>query len=301
MQKTIFLLSIVATLTCCGGGEYATEANSGYAELDKLISEEFEATEDYAYEEGNIPDDAAMVDEVVKADYSDNNKNEIQQKIIKEGSVEFETDSLAKTKRRIDGIVKELNGYYASEDENHYTYKDRMYLTIRVPAKHFETLISKIGEGVDHFDSKNISATDVTEEFIDVEARIKTKKETEQRYRDLLQKANTVGEILEIEEQISYLRSDIESLEGRLKYLKNKVGFSTLNASFYVEVPGGPKQGYGHKFGKGFENGWDGFVMFFVGLTHLWPFLIIGLLVWFFVRRGIKKRRARKQVARQAA
>ena len=106
---------------------------------------------------------------------------------------------------------------------------------------------------------------------------------------------------LEIEEQISYLRSDIESLEGRLKYLKNRVGLSTLTVTFYVEVEGGPKQGYAHKFGNGFENGWDGFVMFFVGLTHLWPFLIIGLIVWFFVRRAIKKRRARKRAAKVQA
>ena len=126
---------------------------------------------------------------------------------------------------------------------------------------------------------------------------IKTKKETEQRYREILRSAKTVGEILEIEEQISYLRSDIESLEGRLKYIKNRVGLSTLNITFYVEVEGGPKQGYSHKFAEGFENGWDGFILFFVALTYFWPFLLIGLIVFWFVRRKIRSRRAKKSAA----
>ncbi|MFT7613158.1 MAG: hypothetical protein ACI9J3_002128 [Parvicellaceae bacterium] len=287
MRKLLFPIAFLALFNSCSEGSENFESNAGYSELNDLITE-IATTEDYTkYDEGD--DNYNLDRKEVPSDLT-----ETQPKIIKSGSVEFQTDSLTNTKSRIDQIVKELNGYYSSEDETHYTYKDQLYLTIRVPAKNFEALINKIGEGVDHFDSKNISAQDVTEEFIDLSARVKTKKETEQRYRDLLQKANTVSEILEIEEQISYLRADIESLEGRLKYLNNRVGFSSLIVTCYVEIPGGPRQGYAHKFGNGFENGWDGFVLFFVGLTNLWPFLIIGIIVWFFVRRAIKKRRARK-------
>ncbi len=218
----------------------------------------------------------------------------IEPKIIKEGQLSFETDTLASTKSTLDQIVKQLGGYYSSEQEYHYTYRNEFNVVIRVPASNFEKLIEEIGKGVEHFDTKSVTAQDVTEEFIDLEARITIKKDTEQRYRELLQKANTVSEILEIEEQITNLRADIESLEGRLKYLKNRVGLSTLNVDFYVTIPGGPKDTYGHKFSQGFENGWDGFIMFFVALTHAWPFLLMGVITWIVLVKLLKRRKRRK-------
>ena len=74
-----------------------------------------------------------------------------------------------------------------------------------------------------------IDSQDVTEEYIDITARLKTKKELEARYLELLKKANKVEEIVSIEKEIGNLRSDIESIEGRLRYINNAVAYSTLD------------------------------------------------------------------------
>jgi hypothetical protein len=74
---------------------------------------------------------------------------------------------------------------------------------------------------------------------------------------------------------IRQLRSDIESIEGRLKYLQDRVSFSTLTMTFYESIPNETQ--FGQQFKNGFRNGWDNLIWFFVVLTNIWPFILIGL------------------------
>ena len=134
-------------------------------------------------------------------------------------------------------------------------------------------------------DNRNIETSDVTEEFIDKEARIKTKKELENRYREILKQAKDVSDILSIEAQLNHVRSDIESMEGRLQYLKNQVAFSTLTLSFYEPV--GAESALGAKTITAFANGWNMLVLFLIGLVNVWPFmLIIAAVLYIAVRRN---------------
>src|SRR5690606_18336536 len=82
-----------------------------------------------------------------------------------------------------------------------------------------------------------VNAQDVTEEYYDLETRLKTKKEVEARYIEILKsKAKTVEEILIAEDKIRYLREEIEAVEGRLRLLKNKVGLSTIQIEIYQDA-----------------------------------------------------------------
>lgn len=224
------------------------------------------------------------------------NTTTIQQKIIKEGTLSFESDSIEKADRHIRNVVKNYQGYISNEWTNNYTYRDEINITLRVPANQFEKVIEEISMGVGPYASKNITATDVTEEFIDLNARITTKKETEQRYRELLQKANKVSEILEIEDHITTLRADIESLEGRLRYLTDRVGLSTLTVTLFRSKIYNA-QNNRNQFADGLENGWEGLIQFFVILTNAWPILLFGILLYWIINRMIKRRKTKKQNA----
>lgn len=199
----------------------------------------------------------------------------IDRKLIKEGEIHFETSDLVKTRKLIDKAIKELEGYISKEDE--YTYSDRIAqsLIIRVPAESFDKLVAEISKGAKRFDSKRIQARDVTEEYLDIELRLKIKKETENRYRELLTKAKTVEEMLSIEKQIGELRAEIESIEGRLKYLQNRISYSTLTVAFYERVS--TPVCFSSKLGMGLKNGWNNFVWFLIGLVNIWPFILLGL------------------------
>lgn len=217
----------------------------------------------------------------------------IERKIIKEGEISFETSNSAKTKELISESVSEFNGYISND--NVFDYKDRVEhrLTIRIPADKFESLLDRISENAEKLDSKNINALDVTAEFIDVEARLKTKKELENRYIELLKQANKVEEVLAIEREIGNLRTEIESIEGRLKYLTDRVSFSTLTVVFYERTSS--SFGFNSKFGQAIRNGWTNLLWFFVAMASLWPFIVIALVIFVLYRR--QKSRNKKKNA----
>lgn len=145
-------------------------------------------------------------------------------------------------------------------------------------------------------DHKDIRIKDVTEEFLDIQARLKTKKDLEQRYRDLLAKANSVSEILDVEKQIGALRADIESIEGRLHYLNDQSLLSTITITFYKSTP--TSITYGNRFAEGFSNGWNNLMLFVVGLINIWPFILIIVGCAILIRFWWRKRKAGSRVGR---
>lgn len=205
-----------------------------------------------------------------------------ERKLIKEGRVEFESTSLNATRETIFEAINRYNGYISSDQERNLPGRKSNTIIIRVPANDFDNLLIDATQGVDKFESKAIDIKDVTEEFLDVEARLKTKKELEQRFIELLKEAKNVTEILEIEKQIGLLRSDIESIEGRLKYLQDQVSYSTLTMTFYERIPNETE--FGLKFKNGLNNGWGNLIWFFVLLTNIWPFILIGFGLLFGIR-----------------
>lgn len=211
-----------------------------------------------------------------------------ERKLIRNGSLSFETSDVKKTKTAIDAICKELNAYISNESQNNYSSRLQYNQTIRVTADKFESLMQKIEAEASQVEGKNVNTEDVTEEFIDVEARLKTKKDLETRYREILKKAKTVEEIITIERQIAEVRSDIESMEGRLKYLSSQVAYSTLTVSFYETI--GTDFGFGSKIGGAFGTGWQYFLSFLIGLVNVWPFLILMALVIWLAFRWDKRR-----------
>lgn len=213
----------------------------------------------------------------------------VERKLIKEGSIEYKVDNLSQAKSRLLKATEKWKGYVGSESAYNTSERNSTTFIIRVPAANFDSLLTSATTGIEHFDRKDITVKDVTEEYVDVEARLKTKKDLEMRYMELLKKANTVTEMLEIEREMGNLRADIESIEGRLNVMKNQVAFSTLTVTIYETVSA--PSFFGDRIGSGFVSGWNYLLDFMVFLVNLWPFLLLGAGGYW----GIKKWRARKR------
>lgn len=211
-------------------------------------------------------------------------------KLIREGSISFKTKSLAETKARIDQITRETGSYYGMETQSAGTSSIEAVCTVRIPAENFDRFLSLLEQHAGEFDSKKIDAIDVTEEYMDLEARIRNKKELEATFRQLLTKAASISDILAVEAQIASVREEIERSEGRLRYLTKSVAYSTLTITYRQPVTA--RSEYGEKLKKAFSGGWNFFVNFCIALVYLWPlaalFLIFVLVVWVIYR--IRKR-----------
>ncbi|HWY36385.1 MAG TPA: DUF4349 domain-containing protein, partial [Nitrosopumilaceae archaeon] len=144
---------------------------------------------------------------------------------------------------------------------------------------------------------KNVRSDDVTAEYVDIETRLKTKKEVEQRYIDILRnKAKTVRDVLDAENEIRIIHEEIEAKTGRLNFLKDQVAFSTINLDFYqvTKVTGQPDRveySYLSEAGDAFKVGWDGLKRLVIGLIYIWPMYLIGFLLYWGIKRFLLKKK----------
>lgn len=217
-------------------------------------------------------------------------KEDIEQKIIKTSYLKFETQDLDKTYLQIKKAIQDNKGFIQDDNSNKSYNTITRHLIIRIPTNNFQKTIDAVVKDVAYFDTKRISAKDVTEEFIDLEARLKAKLTLEKRYLELLSKAKTVKEMLEIERELSNIREEIEAKQGRLKYLQNKVSLSTIDVEFYKLTSETPvTTSYGTKMWNAIKSGFNGISIFFLGLLHIWPFLLLLVIAGLLVKRWIKK------------
>ena len=228
---------------------------------------------------------------------SENDKNRevnlMEKKLIKNGEVGFQVNSLAATKQKIVAALKVNGGYIAKENSYDYSNNPTDELIVRVPAKDFDKFLADVLNGVEKVDYKRVDIEDVTEQFVDIEARLKTKRQLETKYSELLTKANNMDDILKINKEMEIIREDIESSEGRLKYLSNQVGYSTLKINYYEHKSSGGFN-FGGKMGNALKDGSTGFLWFLIIMVQLWPLWLMAGLVWWFIIYLIRRNRKKK-------
>lgn len=219
--------------------------------------------------------------------------NNSTQKLIKTSSLTFETASVHKTFENIKSFITACNGYIQHDEEQKLYNRFQKTLIVRIPTNYFQPIIDSISKQVTVFDSKETTLKDVTEEFIDLEARLKSKRALEARYLQLLAKAKNVKDMLQIERQISIIREEIEAKQGRLKYLNNKINLSTLHITFYeitpIEKPS--SQSFGARIWDATRGGVIGVGEFIIGILYVWPFVLIGIVLFYIIRKKIRKRK----------
>ncbi len=219
---------------------------------------------------------------VETGDISHQENFSVNRKIKKEADIVFETDDLNQTTRNVLQAVKKYQAEIQSEREYGSNKRISHSYIIKVPSENFSKLIKEISRGVQKFEQKQIQSEDVTTQFIDISARLKTKKALEQKYLDLLKQAKGVKEIMEVEKELEKIRGQIESVEGQLKFLAKQTSMSTINLTFYKKIPF--QTNFIQKFKKGFKQGWNNLILFLIFLVNLWPFIILGILINLYIK-----------------
>jgi len=237
-------------------------------------------------------DQVKLVKPVIANDKKNVVNEEIEQKIIKTGDIRFESNDLEETYSQLTIAVKKHHAIIQNDTEGKDYSSVFRRLVVRVPSKNFDLFLADVSKGVTYFDNKDISSQDVTEEYIDIDARLKAKKVLEARYLELLKKATKVSEMLEIEAQLSAIREEIEAKEGQLRYMQSQISMSTITIEFYKTVAneGGATISYGSKIWNAFKSGFNEISNFFITLLSIWPFLIILALIAHFIRKRLKKK-----------
>jgi hypothetical protein len=280
--KFILIILIAVSMGCGGYNE-------------KSFSDEFSVSDDVMYDaEMEIAPTTAFEMPQRTSPMQEPNLV-VEKKIIKDARIGLEVEDYAQYRINLDSAIFKAGGYISSDNLDKNDYNINCQLVIRIPADYFDKFVSSVEEGSEKLLYKNISARDVTEEFIDIEARLKTKKEVEKRYIQLLSRAKNIKEILEVEEKLRVLREEIESKEGRLKYLQKQVSYSTVHLnitqSFEYKYEPEKKKNFFQRLFKSLDKGWKGFVVFVLFLFRIWPVILIGLATFYYIRRIRRKKK----------
>ena len=171
---------------------------------------------------------------------------EADQKIIRTGFLQLTVGSVAETSPQIVALAAANGGYVQSssvnEDQDGRHSGD---VVIRVPSEKFDAVLSSIKAFADVVNVESTSGQDVTEQYTDLEAQLRNAQAQEAQYLEILKKATTVEETLNVQQYLSGVRYQIESLQGQIKYLSNATSYSTVSVSL-SEKPGlrAPTKGF---------------------------------------------------------
>ena len=159
-----------------------------------------------------------------------------ERKIIYSAEVEVEVDDAKSSFSRVRDKVEALNGYVASVTSSEVGYK-WFRITVRVPVGSFQDFLEWCDD-IGKVEKMDVSSEDVTMEYIDLQARLENLKATEKRYLEILNMSKTVDEVLKVEAELSRIRGDIESLEGKIRYLERTSEMSRV--VLYLHEPSRP-------------------------------------------------------------
>jgi Domain of unknown function (DUF4349) len=214
-----------------------------------------------------------------------------EKKLVKEGEISLETTSITSLKSKIATYLKLVKGYVSIDRVSGYENYDENYIEVRIPASNFEYFLKLLANSKAKITTQNIRVNDVSAQFSDLATRIKTKKDLEARYILILSKANSVTDLLAIEQELGKLRGDIEVMEGSFNLLDNQIQLSTLQIT--ISTHQHDLTSFGGRILESLSSGWTIFIGLLLILVKLWPMLLIAGVVIYFIRRTKIAKKAR--------
>ncbi|MCA0753818.1 DUF4349 domain-containing protein [Paenibacillus sp. N4] len=205
------------------------------------------------------------------------------QKIIYTANLTMKVDDLAAAAGKLRSAITQSGGYILQFQDTRYNGEIGSSYTIKVPAAGFMPFIDLV-EQIEHRSfERNIGGKDVSEEYVDLEARLKAKQLVEARLLEMMDKATKADDLLKFSDQIGQVQEEIERIQGRLRYLDNNVAFSTVELSMYqtdqtVKQLSAADDGLGGKMLQALtdntRNVWEGVKLLLIFVAGALPVLI---------------------------
>jgi hypothetical protein len=235
------------------------------------------------------------------ADKAQSSSVAMERKIIRNAELTMEISNPTESQRRIASIAEARGGFVVTSEASQSQTVDKtrpemtVKVVVRVPAAQFDATINEIRGAASRILQEKTTGQDVTEEYIDLEARIRTKQALEAQFLEIMKQAKSVTDALEVQRQLAEVRTEIEQLEGRRRYLENQSSLSTITVTLESPTPLVSTSGFFYSVRAAFADGVDlaaGITLFLIrALITLLPvalfiFLPVALILRYYIRRG---------------
>ena len=277
-RNLICLLLVAVLLTGCG----AKSVEADRAPMESMMTNGSSALMDGSYAEAEKPLDYGSA-----ADSATGNTANVgitAQKLIRTMNLEVETDDLNTLLGALETKIKEMGGYIENRNVRNGSYSaNRRYryatLTVRVPVEMLDTMVEHI-EGQSNLVSINETAEDITLTYVATQSRVKALEVEQERLLELLAKADNMTDLLQIEERLTVVRTELEKVASQMRLYDNLVDYGTLELSIteVQEFTVVEEKTLWQRIGIGLSDNWDalcqGAEEIFVFLVTSTPFLI---------------------------
>jgi len=218
----------------------------------------------------------------------------IDRKLVKTGQLTLEVDDIVEAVDYVAKIAGELDGYVVSSSKHERENKVFGHVSIRVPAERFNEAFDRLRQLAVDVPYENTESRDVTEEYTDLEAQLRNLEATEAQYLALLEKAETVEDILAVQRELSNVRGQIERTKGRMQYLERTSDMSLIEVILQETKPLGAT---GWSASETFKSAVRGLITFGKVLANIAIWLVIFCPIWIpiiFLIRFLRRRRKAK-------
>lgn len=237
---------LIIILAACGGGDFASEALSEPAAPARDMafdSDDFEAMEEeMAMEDtGGLAANDGSFGVSTTAGGEGSTQVAQERLIIRTANMSLVVSDTDEAMATISQMAEENGGWVVNSSVFQYNENAKTgNITIRVPSSGFNSALEALRSMAVEVRNESTTGQDVTEEFVDVSARLENLEATAERVRDFLDDAETVEEALAVNQELSRLESDIEAMKGRLQFLSQSASFSTITVDLTPDIAAQP-------------------------------------------------------------
>ncbi len=310
----IFIILAFIAIVGPSLNESSYQALSGGVEMEEdVFAEDMAANRSAEFEPAAVPQAeniAFDADDVSFIEQEALPQQQQERLIIRTGNISIDVEDTIEVQEEIEAIVQRYADAGAfvvssSESGNRGDRQPSISMAIRVPSSEFEIVMDEIaGLGVE-VNFREQSGQDVTEEFVDLQARIESLEIARDRLLEIIEEAQTTEELLLAEQQLTQREAELESLKGRAQFLQESAQLSSISVQLEPFILNQPIDNRWNpsvtvrRAVDGFIDGFQGLVDFLIiFLISVLPFLVVfGGILYFVIRvvvRLARRRRARK-------
>lgn len=221
-----------------------------------------------------------------------------ERSLIYTGTITVQVDSVPQAADRAIALTVGMRGIVAGDSRSIDEQRSQATLVLRVPADRFTSTLDDLAElGTEQ--SRQVNAEDVTEQLVDLNARIATQQASLDRVRELLARAQTIAEIVSLESELTRRQAELDSLLQRRATMSGLVELATITVVLHGSSGPVEEEEPETGFLAGLRAGWDGFlasvtiVLTVAGWLLPWAIVIGGpILVALWIMRRRRRRQA---------
>lgn len=304
----VFLLLFIVWAVIAAGCGSDSASDEGYAGgMGSTSNQSAEPVEHKAFsEEAAVADDAGAAADGAEAPIPDSQ----ERMIVYHANLRIVVEDFQNMQQKLQQLVSETGGYIVRENV-HRGEENRVSgeMVARVPQDRFHAFLDQVEAWSVKVRQRAVSGQDVTEQYVDLESRLRSKEAVEQRLFEFMERAEKTEDLLKISENLSSVQEEIERIKGKMKYLENQSALSTVEIHYEESKVFVPEVGEKlelqtwQKTKKGFSDSINMIISFFahvfIFIVGYSPLLLLLLIVIFLIWRLVRKRKNDRMIQKR--